>query len=64
MSYRKACEALRAAWDDVSAKWSAEAKSQYFSKRYLPLLDEAEGMYRRSDDLEDYAEHCLQSLRR
>ncbi len=47
----------------VSAKWSADVKTQYFNKIYIPLLSEAEGIYQRNDELEDYAENCLNSLR-
>ena len=63
MDYRKACEDIQAAWDAVSAKWSAEVKSKYFNQIYLPLLSEADGMYQRNDNLEDYAESCINSLR-
>lgn len=63
MAYRKAYEDIQAAWDTVSAKWSAEVKSKYFNQIYLPLLSEADGMYQRNDNLEDYAESCINSLR-
>ena len=62
MAYRKACEEIEAAWDTLSARWSAEIKSPYFTQLYLPLLTEAEGMYRRNEDLESYAENCVRSL--
>ena len=63
MSYRKACEELQLAWDTVSEHWSAEAKSKYFSQIYSSLMSEANGMYQRNDDLENYAQQCVQSER-
>jgi hypothetical protein len=63
MADKKACDEIQNAWDTVSAKWSAEVKSRYFSQIYLPLQDEAEGIYQRNDDLEAYAEECVRSLR-
>lgn len=63
MAYRKACEDIQAAWDVLSAKWSAEVKSKYFNQIYLQLLSEADGMYQRDDNLEDYAESCVNLLR-
>ena len=63
MANRKVCEEIQEAWDMVSAKWSADVKTQYFNKLYIPLLSEAEGIYQRNDELEDYAENCLNSLR-
>lgn len=62
MVYRKACANIQAAWDTVSAKWSAEVKSKYFDQIYLSLLSEADGIYQRNDNLETYAEDCINSL--
>lgn len=62
MQYRKACEEIQSAWCALSGKWSAEIKSRYYSKIYLLLLDEAEGIYRRNADIESYVHNCLQSL--
>lgn len=62
MAYRKASEDIQAAWDALTSKWNAEVKSKYFSQIYLPLLSEADGMYQRNENLEDYAESCVNSL--
>ena len=63
MAYYKASEDIQAAWDALTSKWNAEVKSKYFSQIYLPLLSEADGMYQRNENLEDYAESCVNSLR-
>lgn len=62
MRNRKACEEIQSAWGTLSGKWSAEIKSRYYSKIYLRLLEEAESIYQRNDDLEIYAQDCLNSL--
>ena len=62
MTNHIACDELQAAWDAVSTRWSAEAKSKYFNLIYLPLLEEADGNYKRNEDLEDYAESCIDYL--
>lgn len=63
MAYRKVCEAIHEAWDAVSAKWSADAKSKYFDLILLPLLSEANEMYQRNENLEYYVENCISNLR-
>lgn len=63
MERRKACVEIQNAWDVVSAKWSADVKSKYFSQVFLPLLTEAEAIYQRNDDLDDYAEACVNAFR-
>ena len=63
MAYRKVCEAIQEAWDAVSAKWSADVKSKYFDLILLPLLSEANEMYQRNENLENYAENCTSNLR-
>lgn len=63
MAYHKASEDIQAAWDALESKWKAEVKSKYFYQIYQPLIDESDGMYRRNEDLEDYAERCKISLR-
>lgn len=62
MSYRRVCDEIEAAWDTISEKWIAEAKTNYYSKIYLSLLSEADGMYQRNDDLETYAKQCTASV--
>lgn len=63
MAYHKASEDIQAAWDALTSKWNAEVKSKYFNQIYLSLLSEADGMYQRNENLEDYAESCINSLR-
>ena len=58
MAYRKASEDIQAAWEALTPKWNAEVKSKYFNQLYLPLLSEADGIYQRNENLEDYAESC------
>ena len=62
MAYHKASEDIQAAWDALTSKWNAEIKSKYFNQIYLPLLSEADGIYRRNENLEDYAEKCIKYL--
>ena len=62
MERQIACEKIQEGWNRLSARWSADVKSRYFSQIYLPLLKEAEGMYFRNDALEEYAASCLSAL--
>ena len=62
MTYHKASEDIQTAWDTLTLKWSAEAKSKYFNQLFLPLCSEADGIYTRNENLEDFAENCLYSL--
>lgn len=62
MVYHKASEDIQAAWDSLTSRWNAEVKSKYFSQIYLTLLSDADGMYQRNENLEDYAESCVNSL--
>ena len=63
MAYHKASEEIQSAWDALMSKWSAEAKSKYFNLIFLPMLSEADGMYQRNENLENYVENCVNSLR-
>ena len=63
MEQRKVCVELEQAWDAVSAKWAAYAKVQYQSRIFDALREEADGMYRRNEELERYAETCKDSFR-
>lgn len=63
MEYRKASEDIQVAWDTLTTKWSAEIKPKYFNQIYLPLISEANDIYQRNKNLEDYAESCVNSLR-
>ena len=63
MSDYKGVDEIKSSWERVSTKWYAQAKSQYLQKILLPLLTEAEALYQRNDELEAYAESCIDSLR-
>lgn len=59
MANRIACEQIQDAWTDVSPNWSALVKNSYFQKVLLPLLNEADGIYQRNDNLEDFSRDCI-----
>lgn len=62
MIYRSVCNTLQDEWDQLNPKWSADAKNQYYQKLFNPLYEEADGVYRRNDALEDYARQCTRRL--
>ena len=62
MNDRPVCNALQDQWDALNPKWSADAKNQYYQKLFSPLYQEADGVYRRNEALEDYARLCLRQL--
>ncbi len=59
MAQRKACDILQDAWEDVTDKWDAEAKRQYHKKILTPLMEEANAIYLRNEELARYAQSLI-----
>lgn len=60
---KKVCKELTRAWADMSPGWYAAAKERYFNRIFSVLLDTAEDVYRRNEELERYSREILESIR-
>ena len=63
MAQENVTQLLNDAWETLEASWSADIRSRYRDQIFLPLVQQAEKLRRSNEELEDYADQCLRSVR-